>query len=284
MVKPNFLIIGTQKGGTESIKRHLSKHPDIFVNQKELHYFSEDNSYKNGNKEYEKKLNAGLKDYINLSPVLVPYSAGRNVAKQFHKSKKNIVERLMSKLFVAGHKGKKHWRTSRQNTGKITTAHKIIKKTFEIIEQRTKENPVNVFVEALVNAAPREEIITIEYGGARYPKAVECAPQRRIDIALRYFCQGAYQKSFNTKKAIEDCLADEICRNPQEISTTAKDSITNILRDLEEIEEDKEIFKPRYEIDKDRLLPPKYRQYVITAVVGIVSAIIGNAIYDFLKG
>ena len=50
---------------TESIKRHLSKHPDIFVNQKELHYFSEDNSYKNGNKEYEKKLNAGLKDYIN---------------------------------------------------------------------------------------------------------------------------------------------------------------------------------------------------------------------------
>lgn len=65
MVKPNFLVIGTQKGGTESIKRHLSKHPDIFVNQKELHYFSEDNSYKNGNKEYEKKLNAGLKDYIN---------------------------------------------------------------------------------------------------------------------------------------------------------------------------------------------------------------------------
>ena len=64
MVKPNFLIIGTQKGGTESMKRHLSKHPDIFVNQKELHYFSNNNSYKKGNKEYEKNLNIGLKNHI----------------------------------------------------------------------------------------------------------------------------------------------------------------------------------------------------------------------------
>ena len=63
---------------------------------------------------------------------------------------------------------------------------------------------------ALENAAQREEIITIEYGGARYPKAVECSPQRRIDIALRQMTQGAYQKSFNSKKSIENCLAEEI--------------------------------------------------------------------------
>ncbi|MBW2983232.1 30S ribosomal protein S7, partial [Candidatus Woesearchaeota archaeon] len=58
--------------------------------------------------------------------------------------------------------------------------------------------------------APREEIITIEYGGARYPKAVECAPQRRIDIVCRLFAQGSYQKAFNKKKSIESALADEI--------------------------------------------------------------------------
>ena len=67
-----------------------------------------------------------------------------------------------------------------------------------------------VFVKALENAAPREEIITIEYGGARYPKAVECAPQRRVDITLRMFVQGAYAKGFNAKKKFFECLAEEI--------------------------------------------------------------------------
>ncbi len=46
--------------------------------------------------------------------------------------------------------------------------------------------------------------------GARYPKAVECAPQRRVDIVLRYFVQGAYAKCFNSKKKLVDALADEI--------------------------------------------------------------------------
>ena len=83
-----------------------------------------------------------------------------------------------------------------------------------------------MLVQAIVNAAPREEIITIEYGGARYPKSVECAPQRRIDIALRYFAQGSYQKSFNSKKPIEQCLADEILnayqRIPQSLAISKK--------------------------------------------------------------
>ena len=41
-------------------------------------------------------------------------------------------------------------------------------------------------------------------------KACECSPQRRIDIALRMMTQGAYHKAFNTKKPIEQTLADEI--------------------------------------------------------------------------
>ena len=82
---------------------------------------------------------------------------------------------------------------------------------FALIEKQTKENPIKVFVKSAGKMPPkREEIITIEYGGARYPKAVECAPQRRIDIALRHMTQGAYHKSFNTKKSIESTLAEEI--------------------------------------------------------------------------
>jgi len=39
---------------------------------------------------------------------------------------------------------------------------------------------------------------------------VECAPQRRIDVALRQMVQGAFQKSFDDKKTFERALADEI--------------------------------------------------------------------------
>ncbi|RMF07080.1 30S ribosomal protein S7, partial [Candidatus Woesearchaeota archaeon] len=135
---------------------------------------------------------------------------GRYAQNRFHKSKIFIVERLINKVTVPGHKGKKHFKTSYHITGKTITAQQIVEEAFTIIENRLKKNPIEVFVRALENAAPREELITIEYGGARYPKAVECAPQRRIDIALRQIAQSVYQKSFNTKKSAASALADEI--------------------------------------------------------------------------
>jgi small subunit ribosomal protein S7 len=152
----------------------------------------------------------GLQRYVSLTPVMVPKTGARYAGNRFHKSKSFIVERLINKLMVTGHKSKKHFMSSGHNTGKASNVYETVRATFKIIEAKTKKNPVEVFVQALENAAPREEILTIEYGGARYPKAVECAPQRRIDVALRLFAQGAYQKSFNKKKTIEQTLADEI--------------------------------------------------------------------------
>ena len=152
----------------------------------------------------------GLKNYITLTPTASTKSGGRNQGVMFRKSKTFIVERLVNKIMVSGHKSKKHLISSGHNGGKGQMASKIVEKTFTVIEQKTKKNPVEVFVKGLVNAAPREEIITIEYGGARYPKSVECAPQRRVDIALRQMVQGSYQKSFNNKKNIIDTLSDEI--------------------------------------------------------------------------
>ena len=116
----------------------------------------------------------------------------------------------MNKMMVSGHKGKKHKTTSGHNTGKATKLYKIIEKTLMIIEQQTKKNPIEVLVKAIENAAPREEITTIEYGGARYPQAVDTAPLRRIDVALRQMTQGAYSKSFNSRSPIEKTLAEEI--------------------------------------------------------------------------
>src|SRR3989344_3765512 len=152
----------------------------------------------------------GLKSYINISPILVPKTGGKNTVVRFWKNKTTIVERLMNKLMVPGHAGKKHKLTSKTCSGKSQTVYKIVFKTLEQLEAQTKKNPVEVLVKAIENAAPREEITTIEYGGARYPQAVECSPQRRIDLTLKHMVQGAYQKSFGKKKSIVAALSEEI--------------------------------------------------------------------------
>ncbi|MBI2138007.1 30S ribosomal protein S7 [Candidatus Woesearchaeota archaeon] len=157
-----------------------------------------------------KVMDAGLERYVTLDARIVPKTGARYAGNKFHKSKVFIVERLINKVMVPGHKGKKHFRTSSKITGKAHTAYSIVEEAFKIVEKETKRNPIEVFVRALENAAPREEIVSVEYGGARYPKATECAPQRRVDMALRYMTQGAYHRSFNAKKGMVKCLAEEI--------------------------------------------------------------------------
>jgi len=152
----------------------------------------------------------GLIKYVSLQPRIVPKTGARYAGKKFHKSRTFIVERLINKLMIPGHKGKKHVMSSGHQTGMSVQAYSIVEKAFAIIEKTTKENPVKVFVQALENAAPREEIVSIEYGGARYPKAVDCSPQRRIDTAIKNMVQGSYGKSFNQKRKIEETLAEEI--------------------------------------------------------------------------
>ena len=157
-----------------------------------------------------KVMDKGIERYINLDIKLIPRSAGRNTDVKFHKSNYPIVERLINKLMVTGHRGKKHKISSGHNCGKVVKVYNIVENVFERIEKELNKNPIEVFVKALENAAPREEITTIEYGGARYPKAVECSPQRRIDLAIRNMTQGAYVATFNKKKTAVNALADEI--------------------------------------------------------------------------
>jgi len=160
----------------------------------------------------------GLKGYMNIKPILVPFSQGRDVSKQFWKSDKHIVERLILKMMVTGHKGKKHFRTSGVNTGQYNKTSKIVKDAFEIIERKTKRNPIQVYIEAIERGAPKEGVTTIEYGGVRYPKAVDLSPQRRIDLALRWICQGAaHSKSGKGKRqSIAEALSEQIMSAAQE--------------------------------------------------------------------
>ncbi len=150
-----------------------------------------------------------LKPFINLEPKLLLKSQGRNIEK-FANTKVNIVERLANRLAVPGHAGKKHRIITSWSSGKYNMNMKTVLKVLQLIQERTKKNPVQVLVDAVNYGSPRDEITVIESGGARYPQAVDCSPSRRVNLAIRWFVQGAYGKAFGKKKKIAETLTNEI--------------------------------------------------------------------------
>lgn len=161
-----------------------------------------------------------LKRVINLKPKLILKSHGK-VKGDFSKTKVNIVERLANLVGVPGHRGKKHKMMTPLASGKYTKNMKVVLDAFKIIEQKTSQNPVQVLVLAIEKASPREEVTTIEYGGAKYPQAVDTSPSRRVSLTLRLLVHGAYDKTFGKKTKIEDALANEIMLASQENGESA---------------------------------------------------------------
>jgi small subunit ribosomal protein S7 len=141
----------------------------------------------------------GLAKYIDLTPTNVPHSGGKHANRWFGKSKLSIVERLINNIM----------RTEKY-TGKKLKAYRAVEEAFAIVAQRTKQNPIQVLVQGLENAAPREEVTRLQFGGISVPKAVDVAPQRRLDIALRNLSTGVVAASSKNKKPISMCLAEEI--------------------------------------------------------------------------
>ena len=152
-----------------------------------------------------------LKPYINLEPKILIKSQGRNIGK-FGKAKVNILERLANRIATPGHAGKKHRIITSWASGQYNRNMKMVINTLNLIEKKTKKNPVQVLVTAIEKGSPRDEITVIEQGGARYPQAVDSSPLRRVDLAIRWMVQGAYQRSFGKKKKMVDSLADEIIK------------------------------------------------------------------------
>jgi small subunit ribosomal protein S7 len=141
----------------------------------------------------------GLAKYMDLTPTAVPHSGGKHANRWFGKAKMSIVERLINNMM-----------RTEDFTGKKLKAYRAVKEAFGIISDKAKKNPVQVLVEAIENAAPREEITRLQFGGISVPKAVDISPSRRLDVALRNITKGAIQASFKGKKSIEECLADEL--------------------------------------------------------------------------
>ncbi len=141
----------------------------------------------------------GMARYIDISPVAVPHTGGRHTNKPFARAKMSIVERLINGMM-----------RTEDFTGKKLKSYRAVENAFTIMAKKTGKNPLQALVDALQNVAPREEVTRLQYGGISVPKAVDVAPARRVDLALRYICTGALEQSHKSKKPIEECLADEI--------------------------------------------------------------------------
>lgn len=159
--------------------------------------------------------------YINLKDRLVPHSAGRHEHKRFHKSFVHIVERLANKLMSPG-----------KNTGKKILTLNAVKSALNIIELKTRDNPIQVLVDAIINCAPREETTRISYGGIVYHTAVDSAPQRRVDVALRLLAMSVRKSSFNNVRTFDEILAEQLIlastNNPNSNAIKRKQDIERV--------------------------------------------------------
>ncbi len=141
----------------------------------------------------------GLKRYVSLRPVYSPHSMGRHEHGRFRKAEVNVVERLINNLMRPG-----------KNSGKKARIINAVRNAFEMVNLRTGQNPVDVLVRAVENSAPCEDTTRISYGGIAYHMAVDIAPQRRVDIALRLLTEGARKASLKNPRPFEETLAEEL--------------------------------------------------------------------------
>ncbi len=163
----------------------------------------------------------GLARYICLEPRL--FTGGTHANKHFGKARVYIVERLINNLM----------RTEHYN-GKKMKAYKAVEKAFDIVANKTKRNPIQVLVDAIQNAAPKEEVTRLYFGGISVPKSVDISPSRRLDIALRNICLGAVSKGKVGKGGIEKRLAEEIMKaarnDPSSYAISQKEEIERVAR------------------------------------------------------
>lgn len=91
--------------------------------------------------------------------------------------------------------------------GKKSKAEKILYRAFEIIREKTGNDPMEVFEQALKNVMPVLEVKARRVGGANYQVPVEVKPERRVSLGLRWLVNYARLRG---EKTMEERLANEI--------------------------------------------------------------------------
>ena len=82
--------------------------------------------------------------------------------------------------------------------GKKTVAEKIVYRTFDIIKEKTKQDPLEVFNEAIKNVKPNLEVKSRRVGGATYQVPVEVRSERAQALAIRWLIESSKKRGDKT--------------------------------------------------------------------------------------
>ena len=91
--------------------------------------------------------------------------------------------------------------------GKKNTARSVVYDAFDVIKEKTKGDPVEIFETALKNTGPTMEVRSRRVGGANYQIPREVRPERRLFLALKWLIEAARSKK---GMPMHMKLADEI--------------------------------------------------------------------------
>ena len=91
--------------------------------------------------------------------------------------------------------------------GKKTIAQKIVYGAFDIIKEKTKKEPLEIFKLAIDNASPLLEVKPKRIGGATYQVPMEVRGERKLALATRWILDGARSKK---GKPMAEKLAQEL--------------------------------------------------------------------------
>jgi small subunit ribosomal protein S7 len=91
--------------------------------------------------------------------------------------------------------------------GKKSLAEGIFYDSLEILKDKSKDDPLKVFKQAMDNVRPVVEVKSRRVGGATYQVPVEVRPNRRTSLASRWIIQYAKER---TEKSMQERLAAEL--------------------------------------------------------------------------
>ena len=92
--------------------------------------------------------------------------------------------------------------------GKRSTAERILYQSFDIIKERSGDDPLKVFKKALDNVKPSLEVKSRRVGGSNYQVPIEVNPNRRLSLSIRWLVSQA--RSRGDGKTMQEKLANEL--------------------------------------------------------------------------
>jgi small subunit ribosomal protein S7 len=92
--------------------------------------------------------------------------------------------------------------------GKRATAERILYQSFDIIKERSGDDPLKIFKKALDNVKPALEVKSRRVGGSNYQVPIEVNPNRRLSLSIRWLV--SYARSRGDGKTMQEKLANEL--------------------------------------------------------------------------